>query len=183
MKRISSLIIPSASVQGIGARLVPDSSPHSTSGARSVLPQAALEMAVAMALVFAFAAILPAQDELTYVKKESREATRQASLAASGAVRWPAAWHLIGPFDNTDGRAQETAYPPEQEIKLDATYEGKGETAHGARDSANGLKSAWRDSRPRTNAPVLPLYRRVKSPRTMRECRCRSAARIASSPG
>ena len=35
------------------------------------------------------------QDELVYVKKDSRDATRQASLEASGAIRWPSTWQLI----------------------------------------------------------------------------------------
>ncbi len=34
-------------------------------------------------------------------------------------------WQLIGPFDNTDKKAFDVAYPPEQQIDLDATYEGK----------------------------------------------------------
>lgn len=35
------------------------------------------------------------------------------------------AWHLIGPFDNTDSRGFAVAYAPEREIRLDATYPGK----------------------------------------------------------
>jgi hypothetical protein len=35
-------------------------------------------------------------------------------------------WNVIGPFDNTDRKGFETVFPPEKEIKLDATYEGKG---------------------------------------------------------
>lgn len=35
------------------------------------------------------------------------------------------AWHVIGPFDNTDMKAFDVAYPPEKEIDLTATYEGK----------------------------------------------------------
>jgi hypothetical protein len=31
-------------------------------------------------------------------------------------------WNLIGPFDNTDGRGMTTAYPPEKEIDLGASY-------------------------------------------------------------
>jgi hypothetical protein len=34
-------------------------------------------------------------------------------------------WHVIGPFDNTGRKGFETAFPPEQEIKLEATYQGK----------------------------------------------------------
>ena len=35
-------------------------------------------------------------------------------------------WHVIGPFDNAERKGFETAFPPEKEIKLDATCEGKG---------------------------------------------------------
>ena len=35
------------------------------------------------------------------------------------------AWHVIGPFDNTDMKAFNVAYPPEKEIDLKATYDGK----------------------------------------------------------
>jgi hypothetical protein len=34
-------------------------------------------------------------------------------------------WEIIGPFDNTDRKGFETVFPPEQEIKLKATYDGK----------------------------------------------------------
>jgi hypothetical protein len=34
-------------------------------------------------------------------------------------------WNLIGPFDNSGNRGFETAYPPESEIALDASYPGK----------------------------------------------------------
>ena len=34
-------------------------------------------------------------------------------------------WNLVGPFDNTDERGLEIAYPPEREIKLGASYDGK----------------------------------------------------------
>lgn len=34
-------------------------------------------------------------------------------------------WHLIGPFDHTGSTSFDVAYPPESEIDLSATYEGK----------------------------------------------------------
>jgi hypothetical protein len=36
-------------------------------------------------------------------------------------------WHVIGPFDNTKREGFDTVFPPEKEIKLDASYEGKPE--------------------------------------------------------
>lgn len=34
-------------------------------------------------------------------------------------------WNIIGPFDNTKREGFNTAFPPEKEIKLDASYDGK----------------------------------------------------------
>lgn len=34
-------------------------------------------------------------------------------------------WEVIGPFDNTNRKGFETAFPPEQGVKLDAQYDGK----------------------------------------------------------
>jgi len=34
-------------------------------------------------------------------------------------------WHIIGPFDNTDEKGFDAVFPPEQEIDLTASYEGK----------------------------------------------------------
>ncbi len=34
-------------------------------------------------------------------------------------------WHLVAPFDNTDTRGFDVAYPPEKDVELDATYAGK----------------------------------------------------------
>lgn len=34
-------------------------------------------------------------------------------------------WSVIGPFDNTDKRGFDVAYPPEDEVDLTASYEGK----------------------------------------------------------
>ena len=108
-----------------------------------------------------------AQDDLVYVKKDSREATRQASLAASGAIRWPITWQIIGPFDNADGSGLDTVYPPEQAIKLNATYEGKGEQA---RWRGVNLRDGLRVSLARFKTSddcVCYLYRKVESPKAM----------------
>jgi len=34
-------------------------------------------------------------------------------------------WYLVGPFDNTDKKGFNVAYPPEKSVSLDATYQGK----------------------------------------------------------
>jgi hypothetical protein len=41
-----------------------------------------------------------------------------------------ARWHVIGPFDNSGSKAFDVAYPPEKDVDLKATYQGKeGEVA------------------------------------------------------
>jgi hypothetical protein len=35
-------------------------------------------------------------------------------------------WHVIGPFENTERAGFDTVFPPEQEIRLNASYDGKG---------------------------------------------------------
>jgi len=106
-----------------------------------------------------------AQDDLVYVRKETREATRQAALEASGAVRWPATWQIIGPFDNTAGAGLDTVYPPERELDLHATYEGKGEPA---RWRGVNLRDGLRVSLARFKQSedcVCYLYRKIETPR------------------
>lgn len=34
-------------------------------------------------------------------------------------------WQVIGPFDNAERKGFETVFPPEKEVKLDVTYDGK----------------------------------------------------------
>jgi hypothetical protein len=34
-------------------------------------------------------------------------------------------WHLVGPFDNTNGRGFDVAYPPEKQVDLGDSYKGK----------------------------------------------------------
>lgn len=34
-------------------------------------------------------------------------------------------WQVIGPFDNSERKGFETVFPPEKEVRLDASYEGK----------------------------------------------------------
>ncbi len=38
-------------------------------------------------------------------------------------------WHLIAPFDNADRGGFDVAYPPEEKVDLNATYDGKGQEA------------------------------------------------------
>lgn len=72
--------------------------------------------------------------ELTYVRKATREATRQATLAAAGMRAIPGKWKLIGPFDNADRKGLDTPFPPEQAIDTSKSYIGK-----------NGKTVRWTD--------------------------------------
>jgi glucose/arabinose dehydrogenase len=67
--------------------------------------------------------------EPTYVKKATRVESIVASLKASGLPSLDGKWYYIGPFDNADGAGFDHAYPPEKEIDLAKTYDGKGEKA------------------------------------------------------
>jgi glucose/arabinose dehydrogenase len=73
------------------------------------------------------AAAVPA--EPTYVTKATRVESIVASLKASGLPALDGKWYYIGPFDNADGDGFDHAYPPEKEIDLTKTYDGKGEKA------------------------------------------------------
>jgi len=78
----------------------------------------------------------------------------------------PGPWHYIGPFDNAGQQGFAKAYPPEQEIKLDAQYDG-----------ARGEKAVWRDGnfpdgqvhnlaifKPENHdSSVVYLYREIKA--------------------
>ena len=127
--------------------------------------KAEMVLCAASVLTLLTAARSRAEDDLVYVKKETREATRQAALQASGAIRWPATWQIIGPFDNTDGAGLDTVYPPEREIDLSATYEGKGEQAHwrgvNLRDGLRVSLARFKKS----EDCVCYLYRRIQTPR------------------
>ena len=72
--------------------------------------------------------------ELVYVRKETREATRQATLAATGASELPGKWKYIGPFDNAERKGLATKYSPETAIDFSKSYAGKG-----------GIEAVWRD--------------------------------------
>jgi glucose/arabinose dehydrogenase len=64
--------------------------------------------------------------EFKYIKKDTREASRDATLAQYlPDVAW-GPWHVCGPFDDTDFKKHNVVYPPELHIRLDETYPGKG---------------------------------------------------------
>jgi glucose/arabinose dehydrogenase len=66
---------------------------------------------------------------LVYVKKDTRRATREASLAASRPLQPAQNWWLIGPFENANNQGFKHRYPPEERIDLTAEYDGAGQRA------------------------------------------------------
>ena len=88
-------------------------------------------------------------------------------MEASGAIRWPTTWQMIGPFDNTDGSGLDKVYPPEEGIKLSETYDGKGEKA---RWRGVNLRDGLRVSLARFKTSddcLCYLYRKVETPKAM----------------
>jgi glucose/arabinose dehydrogenase len=119
------------------------------------------------ALLIAFAAFFvrpsAAEDKLVYAKRDTREATRAASLAASGQVTHVGgSWYLIGPFDN---KGLATVYPPEKEIKLEATYPGKGEQAVWRKmDFPDGQVNPLENRFKQHEQCICYLYRQIDAP-------------------
>jgi hypothetical protein len=63
--------------------------------------------------------------DFQYVKKATRQETILASMKASGLPTLEGKWHWIGPFDNPNQEAFDRSYPPEKEIDLKRTYQGR----------------------------------------------------------
>jgi hypothetical protein len=64
-------------------------------------------------------------DTLQYEKRDTREATRAATLARYMPVIEPGPWHVIGPFDNRGRNKHGVVYAPEQGIDLAAEHAGR----------------------------------------------------------
>jgi hypothetical protein len=63
------------------------------------------------------------KDQVDTIAKELKGLGETVDLPAHfGFVR---TWYLVGPFDNTKNKGFDLPYPPEKEVKLDASYEGK----------------------------------------------------------
>jgi len=80
---------------------------------------------VASIIAVAVVAATSGAQDLDYVRADTREASRQATLAQyMPRMQW-SDWHLVGPFDNTDLLMHDVVYPPELSIDLAAVYQGK----------------------------------------------------------
>src|SRR5581483_5872032 len=66
---------------------------------------------------------------LVYKRAATREETILATLEANGMPTLSGAWYYIGPFPNPAGnKGFAVEYPPEKEINLTQTYDGKNKT-------------------------------------------------------
>ena len=62
-------------------------------------------------------------DQVRLLADRLKKAGEEVDLARHfGFIR---RWHVIGPFDNTDEKGYDVAYPPEEKIDLKASCEGK----------------------------------------------------------
>ena len=64
-----------------------------------------------------------ALDQIKAASKKLRSYERKVNIPAH--MGFVMDWHLIGPFDNVDMKGFDVAYPPEKQVDLSATYEGK----------------------------------------------------------
>lgn len=69
---------------------------------------------------------------LPYVRNQSQAEEIAAALDKAGKpvnltkfFNYVTEWHIVGPFDNTEGVGFAQAFPPERKIDLDAEYPGK----------------------------------------------------------
>lgn len=78
------------------------------------------------AAVETYAKAFAAARELDQIKEATKKLRAfEQTVDVPGHMGFVMDWHLISPFDNTDGQGFDVAYPPEQKIDLAATYEGK----------------------------------------------------------
>jgi hypothetical protein len=81
----------------------------------------------AIASLLLCVALVPAQPPKgEYVKKATRSETVKATLASHGLPNLAGKWYFAGPFDNTDRKGFDFAYPPEKKIDLKESFTGKG---------------------------------------------------------
>jgi hypothetical protein len=76
-------------------------------------------------LVAGLALAQPWEQSAEYVKKANRTATILATLRANNLPTLEGGWHWIGPFANSGEDAFDLSYPPEKEINLTKSYEGR----------------------------------------------------------
>ena len=87
---------------------------------------------------------------------------------APASTTWVEQWHVIGPFPNPyDGKGLNVAYPPEREIKLDASYAGRNGDLPAMRQVMAKVNDACAACHKacRTKMPAMPAKAALKLPR------------------
>ncbi|WP_395741619.1 hypothetical protein [Prosthecobacter sp.] len=67
------------------------------------------------------------EDQIKTLTKKLRDLGQKVDLPKHFGFLM--SWKMIAPFSNADRTGFDTVYPPEKELKFDATYEGKGKAA------------------------------------------------------
>lgn len=67
------------------------------------------------------------EDQIKELTKKLRDLGQQVDLPKHFGFLM--SWKMIAPFSNADRGGFDTVYPPEKELKFDASYEGKGKDA------------------------------------------------------
>lgn len=67
------------------------------------------------------------EDQIKTLAKKLRDLGQEVDLPTHFGFLM--SWKLIAPFSNADRSGFDTVYPPEKELKFDASYEGKGKEA------------------------------------------------------
>src|SRR6185312_2825846 len=99
------------------------------------LPETSLMRLAAVLSLLVSLSLLPAQQPKgQYVKKSTRTETVTATLASHGLPNLAGKWYYAGPFDNTERKGLDFAYPPEKKLDLKDAFRGK-----------NGAKFGWKE--------------------------------------
>ena len=78
-----------------------------------------------MMVLLVLTAPATSDDEFRYIQRETREASREATLAQYLPVMQVGPWHVIGPYDNAGMDRHDVVYPPETGVMLDRPDTGK----------------------------------------------------------
>jgi hypothetical protein len=82
-------------------------------------------VAFLLPLILSLSVIHAQSPQPVYVKHATRNETILAILRTMKLPTLEGKWHYIGPFDNSEKRGFDFAYPPEREIDLTKRYRGK----------------------------------------------------------
>jgi len=93
-----------------------------------------MRLAAVLSLLVSLSLLPAQQPKGQYVKKSTRTETVTATLASHGLPNLAGKWYYAGPFDNTERKGLDFAYPPEKKLDLKDAFRGK-----------NGAKFGWKE--------------------------------------